>query len=318
MNLSTALSGDTSTASDTIVSPPFWATRSGAETYVINLAVATASLAKDQHATVVAMARLGITSNGAWQDGQLSSALPITANGPSAWSLWQTLLHATTADIWVSPVKKPAIKLLLCDMDSTLITTESLDELAAHTGIGEKVAAITSRAMNGELDFIEALHERVELLKGLDYSAVEECVLKTQYSNGARELIAHARQNGVRAVLVSGGFTPFAEHVSQTLGFDEAIANQLEIENHKLTGRVLDPIVTKDTKLDVLRDECAKLDINSEQCCTIGDGANDIPMLQAAGFGVAYRAKNVVLRSTPHHLTQASLDVLSEWLNWGE
>jgi phosphoserine phosphatase len=297
--------------------PPRWATRTAADAYVIKLASEIEGLDPERQTVAELMARAGITSTGDWLDSPHGYELHITANGVSAWSLWQTLTAAITAtDVWLAPVRQAAIKLLICDMDSTLITTESLDELAAHVGIGEQVAAITSRAMNGELDFVEALNERVGLLKNLDYSVVEQCVAQTRFNTGARELIAHARTHGARTILVSGGFTPFADFVGRQLGCDRIIANTLDIAGHALTGRVLEPIVTKDTKLEVLQQECRDMGITAEQCCTIGDGANDIPMLVAAGTGVAYRAKDVVLRATPHHLSHAPLDVLNGWLNW--
>lgn len=271
----------------------------------------------EQKTAVGLMARLGLTSTGDWQEHALSSALRVTANGPGAWALWQTLwCTITTADVWIAPAEQTPVRLLLCDMDSTLITTESLDELAAHTGIGEQVAAITARAMNGELDFIEALRQRVGLLKNLDYEVVERCVLQSELSEGALALMAKARQHDVRTVLISGGFTPFAEHVAKILGMDHYIANRLDVVAGKLSGRVIEPIVTKDTKLQVLRKECETLNIELAECCTLGDGANDISMLQAAGTGVAYRAKEVVLSATPQHLIHAPLDVLTEWLPW--
>ena len=297
--------------------PPHWAMQTVADEYVIKLASAAHVPEPERQSVTAQMARSGITSTGDWLDSSHGCELHITANGQSAWMLWQTLAsEIATADVWLAPALQPATRLLICDMDSTLITTESLDELAAHVGIGDQVAAITSRAMNGELDFVEALNERVGLLKGLDYSVVEQCVAQTRFNTGASELIAHASKCGARTILVSGGFTPFAEFVGQKLGCDRIIANTLEITNHALTGRVLEPIVTKDTKLEVLQQECRDLGITPDECCTIGDGANDIPMLVAAGTGVAYRAKNVVLKATPHHLTHAPLDVLNDWLNW--
>ncbi len=296
---------------------PGWAAQNAAGDYLIKLAAPEQALAGHCETITALMARSGITSTGDWIPTPAGSELHITASGSGAWALWQALTEAiSSADVWLCAAGQPVTRLLICDMDSTLITTESLDELAAFVGIGEQVATITSRAMNGELDFVEALNERVGLLKNLDYSVVEQCVAETRLNKGALELIAHARNCGARTVLVSGGFTPFAEFVGQKLGCDRIVANTLEIADGALTGRVLDPIVTKDTKLDVLHEECQQLGITPEECCTIGDGANDIPMLVAAGTGVAYRAKNVVLKATPHHLSHADLNVLNHWLRW--
>jgi len=296
---------------------PTWALDEEASDYVIKLASVKSELSVEQQTSVGLMARFGITSTGDWLNSSHSCSLHITTNGPGAWSLWQALWRSIkSADVWLTPAQQPPIKLLICDMDSTLIPTESLDELAAHVGIGEQVARITSQAMNGELDFVEALNQRVGLLKGLDYTVVEDCVAQTEFNRGALELIQHARNSGVTTVLVSGGFTAFAEHVGRALGCERVVANELEVSNGALTGKVLEPIVTKDTKLTVLKQLCEELGILPEQCCTIGDGANDIPMLQAAGTGIAYRAKTVVLAATPFHLTHAPLNALKPMLSW--
>ncbi len=296
---------------------PAWAADQNASEYVIGLASDSSMLSAAQHACVGLMARLGVTSTGDWVMSDHCCTLAITTNGPGAWALWKTLWRTLTAvDVWLTPLERPSVKVLICDMDSTLIPTESLDELAVHAGIGEQVADITAKAMNGELDFIEALNERVGLLKDLDYAVVDECVKLTEFNPGASELLKHARTSGVTTVLVSGGFTPFAQYTGDALGFDRVVANTLDVQNGALTGKVLGPIVTKDTKLTVLRQLCEELNVSPEQCCTIGDGANDIPMLQAAGTGIAYRAKPVVLAATPYHLTHAPLDALVSLLPW--
>ncbi|MEK6541152.1 MAG: phosphoserine phosphatase SerB [Pseudomonadota bacterium] len=180
-------------------------------------------------------------------------------------------------------------RLLVADMDSTMITVECIDELADYAGIKPQIAAITQRAMRGELDFRAALAERVALLGGLRESVIEQCLNeRVRPMAGARTLIQTMRARGCRTVLVSGGFTRFAGPVAGQIGFDIAIANVLEVAGGVLTGRVLDPIVDSDTKLATLRAECAALGIEASQALAIGDGANDIPMLQAAGLGVAY------------------------------
>ncbi len=191
------------------------------------------------------------------------------------------------ADIFVGTGK--VAKLLIADMDSTMITVECIDELADYAGIKPQIAAITERAMRGELDFRAALAERVALLEGLDESVIALCLAeRVRPMPGARILIRTMKALGARCVLVSGGFTRFAEPVAAQIGFDVAIANQLEIMGGALTGKVLDPIVDSGTKLATLKAECATLGIAEEAVLAVGDGANDVPMLAAAGLGVAY------------------------------
>lgn len=182
--------------------------------------------------------------------------------------------------------------LLVADMDSTMITVECIDELADYAGLKAEVAAITERAMQGELDFEAALNARVALLGGMDEAVLERCrEERVRYSPGARTLVQTMKARGVTTILVSGGFTHFADAVGADLGFDRVIANRLEVADGKLTGRVIPPIVGAETKRQVLLDACAELDIPIEAALAVGDGANDIPMLQAAGLGVAYHGK---------------------------
>lgn len=193
------------------------------------------------------------------------------------------------ADVIVQSTAHRSKRLLIADMDSTMITVECIDELADYAGIKPQIAAITARAMRGELDFKAALGERVALLAGLDESIIEQCLAtRVRPMAGARTLIQTMRARGVRCVLVSGGFTRFADPVAAMIGFDVAIANGLEVADGRLTGRVIEPVVDSSTKLATLKAECAALDIGAAQALAIGDGANDIPMLQAAGLGVAY------------------------------
>lgn len=192
-------------------------------------------------------------------------------------------------DVIVQSAAHRTKRLLIADMDSTMITVECIDELADYAGIKPQIAAITERAMRGELDFRTALAERVALLGGLSESVIEQCLNeRVRPMAGARRLIQTMKVRGVRTVLVSGGFTRFAEPVAGQIGFDIAIANVLEVADGVLTGRVIEPIVDSDTKLATLRAECVGLGIEASQALSIGDGANDIPMLRAAGLGVAY------------------------------
>lgn len=170
-----------------------------------------------------------------------------------------------------------------------MITVECIDELADYAGIKPQIAAITERAMRGDLDFAAALVERVACLAGLDEGVIARCIAeRVRPMPGAQTLIRTLASHGTRCVLVSGGFTRFAEPVAEMIGFHRAVANVLEIENGKLTGRVLPPIVDSATKLEVLQAEAEALGIGMAECIAIGDGANDIPMIAAAGLGVAY------------------------------
>ena len=182
--------------------------------------------------------------------------------------------------------------LIVSDMDSTLITIECVDEIAAGVGLKEQVAAITEQSMRGELDFEQSLRKRVGLLAGLPESVLQEVydqVLKL--SPGAEYLLSECKKHGVKFMLVSGGFTYFTDRLKTRLGLDWAFANQLEIVDGKLTGKVLGSVIDAQAKADLLNQHRQALGATREQVLAIGDGANDIPMLQAAGFGVAYHAK---------------------------
>lgn len=185
--------------------------------------------------------------------------------------------------------------LLVSDMDSTLITIECIDEIADMQGIKPQVAAITERSMRGELDFSASLRERVALLAGLPESALEKVYReRLQLSPGAEALLASCKQHGIRFMLVSGGFTFFTERLQQQLGLDYAYANQLEVADGKLTGRVVGEIVDAAAKQRLLIEKRQELGLQPEQVIAMGDGANDLLMLGEAGVGVAYRAKPVV------------------------
>lgn len=198
--------------------------------------------------------------------------------------------------------------LLLCDMDSTMIEQECIDELADFVGVKDKVAAITERAMRGELDFERALEERVRLLKGLSVDKLEEAYqTKISFTPGGKNLVQTMRAGGARCVLVSGGFTFFTAKVRDELGFHQDKANLLDVANDKLTGKVAYPILGKEAKLQTLKEAMFKLDIPKEDTLAVGDGANDLPMLQAAGMGVAFHAKPVVREQAHACLNHADL-----------
>ncbi|MDB5685446.1 MAG: phosphoserine phosphatase SerB [Rhizorhabdus sp.] len=183
-------------------------------------------------------------------------------------------------------------KLLIADMDSTMITIECIDELADYAGIKAEVAIVTERAMRGELDFEGALDARVALLKDLDAAMIDRCrEERVRVMPGAKALVRTMRANGADAYLVSGGFTVFADAVAADIGFTRALSNTLDIEGGKLLGTVSRPIVGAQTKRDTLLAEAAAHGLDPAECLAVGDGANDIPMIEAAGLGVAYHAK---------------------------
>jgi phosphoserine phosphatase len=183
-------------------------------------------------------------------------------------------------------------KMLIADMDSTVIEQECIDELAGMIGLKDKVAAITARAMNGEIAFEPALRERVGLLKGLPVSVVQRVIEeKITLMPGGRELVRTMKRNGAYTALVSGGFTAFTRPISQTLGFDENRANELLSDGGVFTGFVAEPILGKEAKLEALTEIGARLGISTMDAIAVGDGANDLLMLQAAGTGVALHAK---------------------------
>lgn len=189
-------------------------------------------------------------------------------------------------------------KLLVADMESTIIEQEMLDELADFVGLRQKISDITERAMRGELDFEAALKERVGLLAGLDAKVLDEVAARITLMPGAEALIKTLKANGCYCALVSGGFTVFTERIARRLGFDEHQANVLEVANGKLTGRVEEPILGREAKLMALNRLAARLGLHAPLTMTVGDGANDLAMIGAAGLGVAFRAKPKVRETT--------------------
>ncbi len=195
-------------------------------------------------------------------------------------------------DVIVQKTDERQRLLLIADMDSTMITVECIDELADYAGIKDEVAAVTERAMRGELDFEDALRSRVALLRDLDQNVIDECLAeRVKIMPGAYNLVRTVKAKGGMAILVSGGFTRFADHVGAEIGFDRVLANVLGIENGKLTGVVDGPIVNATTKKETLEGAIKATGWSVANSIAVGDGANDIPMIQAAGIGVAYHAK---------------------------
>ena len=213
-------------------------------------------------------------------------------------------------------------RLLVADMDSTMIGVECIDELADYAGLRGEVAAITERAMRGELEFEDALAARMSLLAGMEAELVDRCrEERVRITPGARVLVRTMKARGAMCILVSGGFTRFAEAVAAEIGFDRVVANVLEVEADRLTGRTVGPIVGAVAKRDALLSAAAELGVPLEATLAIGDGANDIPMLEAAGLGVAYHAKPAAAAAAAARIEHNDLGALlyaqgygrSEW-----
>jgi len=225
--------------------------------------------------------------------------------------LVRAALTPAPIDVVVQETRYRRKKLFVADMDSTMIDQECIDELADYAGLKAHVAAITERAMRGELPFEPALRERVALLKGLPLSVIGETIAeKITLAAGGSELIARLKANGVYTCLVSGGFTLFTNVIAAKLGFDENRANELLIENDTLTGEVREPILGRAAKLATLQELTARLDIRPEETIAIGDGANDLDMITAAGLGVAIHAKPAVASAAQARIDHADLSAI--------
>jgi len=209
-----------------------------------------------------------------------------------------------------------AVKLALFDMDSTLIPHECIDEIAREAGVVEQVAAITERAMQGELDFAESFKARMALLKGVELSTLDGILQRLELMPGARELMQELRQRGARTVLVSGGFNFFAQSVAEQLGMDEYHANPLESENGALTGEVHSQILDATRKAEILTDVAQSLGAQRHEIMATGDGANDLKMIALADKGVAYHAKPKVVEAAPLAVNRLDLSALVWLLRW--
>ncbi len=226
-----------------------------------------------------------------WLDPGVAAEFDLAEVPGNRWEVWEGL-QSLHIDMVVQRAMGRKKRILIADMDSTMIRQECIDELADEAGVGARVADITARAMNGELDFEGALRERVGLLKGLPEGVIAQ-VLRDRITlmPGGKVLLATMKAQGAYAALVSGGFTAFTTAVAEKLGFDENRANRLHVSDGKLAGTVAEPILGKEAKLQALTEITARLGIAPAQALAVGDGANDLPMLLAAGTGVALHAK---------------------------
>ncbi len=235
----------------------------------------------------------------------------IEPKAPQAVEIARDIIGSRKVDANEVPTEGRRKLLLVADMDSTMIEQECIDELAAALNLKPQVAEITERAMRGELDFAEALDTRVALLKGLERSVIEEIRREAiTLTPGGRALVHTMKAYGAYTSLVSGGFTFFADYFAKRIGFDEAIANVLEFDGERLTGTVTKPIVDKNTKKNRLLELVAERGISVGQTLAVGDGANDLDMIEVAGFGVALHAKPAVAAAAPYKINHGDLTAL--------
>jgi phosphoserine phosphatase len=242
-------------------------------------------------ATVAALQDAWGGGDAIWLAPGEAAEFPIPRIPENRWQVWADM-QAQGVDLVVQPAEGRKKRLLLADMDSTMIGQECVDELAAMAGVGDRVAAITARAMNGELEFEAALRERVGLLAGLPEDVIARVLAqRITYTPGGGELIATMKTAGGYTALVSGGFTAFTAPVAAHLGFDEHRSNTLIRREGRLTGEVAEPILGREAKIAALREISARLGITPQDAMAVGDGANDLGMLNLAGAGVALHAK---------------------------
>ncbi len=260
-------------------------------------------------ATAAVRASLTVSSETVLGEG----ALDLFVDGPpvETHQAVKAAVGERPVDFAVQPVENRRKRLLIADMDSTIINVECLDELADFAGVKAQVSEITERAMRGELAFEGALRERVGMLKGLSVDALQACYDdRVKLNSGARTLVRTMAEHGARCALVSGGFTFFTSRVAEAAGFHLNRANTLIEEGGKLVGQVGDPILGKEAKLAALQEETSALGLTPADALAVGDGANDLAMIEAAGLGVAYRAKPIVAAQAHAKVDHADLTAL--------
>ncbi|MGN7439352.1 MAG: phosphoserine phosphatase SerB [Alcanivorax sp.] len=246
-------------------------------------------------ANIIEHYNIKFTSKIVWLDKDKAAEAAISNKAQSALvSHLRETLESDAIDFFITKNENRQKKLLLADMDSTIAASETLDELAEYAGIKDQVSEITARAMNGELDFHEALRARVGLLEGLKTTALAATLEETHLNPGAEVFVSTMRKSGSACVLVSGGFTFFTQAIADRCGFSFNHGNTLEINGDALTGKVVEPILDKFAKVDFLEHYMNDLNLGTDDCLTIGDGANDLPMLKKAGLGIGYHPKDTV------------------------
>ncbi|MGQ0564308.1 MAG: phosphoserine phosphatase SerB [Gemmobacter sp.] len=261
-------------------------------------------------ATVEALRDAWGGGDAVWLNPGIAAEFPLPQVPANRWDVWQSL-QGIGIDLCLVPAAGRRKRLLLADMDSTMIRQECIDELAAEAGVGAQVAAITARAMNGELPFEGALRERVALLKGLPFAVIDRVLdHRITLMPGAQALVATMRAGGAMAALVSGGFTAFTARVAAALGFDEHRANVLQVADGHLTGTVAEPILGQAAKVQALEDLSLRLGIAPADVIAVGDGANDLGMLGRAGLGVALHAKPAVQAACDLRINHGDLTAL--------
>ena len=246
-------------------------------------------------------------------DPRIAVDIPFTASGDLR-DLVEALrrkLAPAPIDVVIQPAAGRRKRLLLSDMDSTMIDQECIDELADYVALKPRVAEITERAMRGEIEFEPALRERVALLKNLPVGVIGEVIEKRiTLAPGGKTLVGTMRANGAHTYLISGGFTQFTERIAEAVGFDEHRGNVLVIEDGKLAGRVEEPVLGRDAKLATLQELTARFKLRPDETLVAGDGANDLPMIEAAGLGVAFHAKPVVAAAAHARIDHGDLTAL--------
>lgn len=245
-----------------------------------------------------------------WLSENIAAEFDMPHIPDTRWSVWQDLQNLRV-DMVLQPTDGRRKKMLLADMDSTMIEQECLDEMAELAGVGDYVRQVTTRAMNGEIGFEDALKERVALLKGQSVNIVDQIITsRLTFMPGGATLLATMRGHGGYAALVSGGFTPFTGYVAEQLGFDEHHGNRLLETDGVFTGAVASPIQGKDAKLQALMRISSRLGLSADDVIAVGDGANDLDMIAAAGLGVAFHAKPAVAAATPYCVNHGDLTAL--------
>lgn len=303
-----------------------WVKRQGKDRYIITLLGRTISAAQISEITSVitshalnidAIKRMsGRRPLSGTEAASSKCCIELSVRGHISEENWlqfrKDLMHHSSTGLDISfqkdDIYRRSRRLICFDMDSTLVGTECIDELAARAGVGEQVKAITASAMRGEIDFVESFTRRVALLRGLDEAVMEDIARNLPYNEGLERMMRTLKMVGYKTAILSGGFTYFARALQQKFGFDYVYANELEIEDGKLTGRYVGDVVDGRRKAELLKLLCQFEGINLAQAVAVGDGANDLPMISISGLGIAYHAKPKVKANADQNLSTIGLD----------